>query len=938
MLLYKLNGNIELYEKNYDQAQKFYGRSLAIEGLRDNPSQSTFASLNQNIGITLYYKNEFDSARYYLGESLKIKEQILNKSDPKLAAGNANFGLFLLYMGEPYEALNYMNRAEELYIEMYGHDYYGLAPIYNNKGSLLSSLSNFEEALNYTLLAFELYKNNLENDNRLLYSLHWNLGVLYNSLEKYNEAIDHFLKSGENDNDPVTSLQINRRLALCYQNLEEYDLAESYNLAAIRDLENLSDDFNFEKALSYSTYGRYCDLVGSHAKAIYYFQKAYDIFIAIYSHNSRIVSEILSDFSSHYFSVGDYENAIRFSQKGLIAVISDFNDTNYRANPSLDLFEDNLDIYISLVLKSRALYNYYTKSSMDILDLKACFETAELGIALFERIKSSIGADKTKLRMTEEASSLYDIAVLSSVELYEKTGEFTYFLKSFEYSEKSKASVLLATVRQMEALEIGSLPIEVRENEKKLKSQIIQYENLINDENQKSPIDSVKIARVRKNLFRKKLAYDSLMVKLETEYPNYYDLKYNLDVTSPSDIQKNLKQREAFIEYKLVDSVLFTYIITQDSSIVIKNIVGIGFSDKVLAFVSTMNKLPEMDNVKESSKSFAELGFYIFEKLTLNHPLIKKQKSLIIIPDDVLGYLSFDALISEFPVAETNGYRNLHFFIKDHSITYGYSGTLLFKKYKKRSNNKRLLAIAPTYESISDMDVPGMQNIRNLSNYLIPLQHSLKEVEQIHETFNGKIMIGEFATESNFKANSNKFDLLHFAMHTLINDEDPLNSKLVFSLNGDTIDDGFLNTYEIYNLNLSAELAVLSACKTGVGNISKGEGIMSLARGFLYAGVPGIVMTLWAIEDISSAEIITSFYNNLKRGESKNVALQKAKLNYLENANQLQSHPYFWAAYVQIGENAPLSKSSYLYYYLTGGILLLVLLSFLIIRRKKKSF
>ena len=102
-------------------------------------------------------------------------------------------------------------------------------------------------------------------------------------------------------------------------------------------------------------------------------------------------------------------------------------------------------------------------------------------------------------------------------------------------------------------------------------------------------------------------------------------------------------------------------------------------------------------------------------------------------------------------------------------------------------------------------------------------------------------------------------------MHTLINDEVPLASKLVFSYNNDTVEDGFLNTYEIYNLDLNAELAVLSACETGIGKLSKGEGIMSLARGFMYAGVPGIVMTLWAVEDIAGAQIITEFYINLKK-------------------------------------------------------------------------
>ena len=175
-------------------------------------------------------------------------------------------------------------------------------------------------------------------------------------------------------------------------------------------------------------------------------------------------------------------------------------------------------------------------------------------------------------------------------------------------------------------------------------------------------------------------------------------------------------------------------------------------------------------------------------------------------------------------------------------------------------------------------------------------------------------------------------------MHTLINDVDPMASKLVFTLNNDSTDDGFLNTYEIYNLDLNAELAVLSACKTGMGKFSKGEGIMSLARGFLYAGVPGIVMTLWSIEDKSGSEIVAGFYKNLKDSQRKDIALRNAKLTYLNNANQLFAHPYFWAAHVQIGDSSPIIPSSgknYIYYSIAG--IVLVLLVLIVIRRRKRK-
>ncbi|MDO8899257.1 MAG: CHAT domain-containing protein, partial [Bacteroidales bacterium] len=119
-----------------------------------------------------------------------------------------------------------------------------------------------------------------------------------------------------------------------------------------------------------------------------------------------------------------------------------------------------------------------------------------------------------------------------------------------------------------------------------------------------------------------------------------------------------------------------------------------------------------------------------------------------------------------------------------------------------------------------------------------------------------------------------------------------------------------LDTYELYSLQLDASLVVLSACNTGSGQLRYGEGIMSLTRGFFYAGVPSIVMTSWEINDNSGALLMEYFYKYLKDGMPKDIALQKAKLDYLEQSNQLKSHPFFWAAYMVIGDVTPIESGN----------------------------
>jgi CHAT domain-containing protein len=223
-----------------------------------------------------------------------------------------------------------------------------------------------------------------------------------------------------------------------------------------------------------------------------------------------------------------------------------------------------------------------------------------------------------------------------------------------------------------------------------------------------------------------------------------------------------------------------------------------------------------------------------------------------------------------------------------------------------------------------------------VTNRLKPLVNAQEEVSNVINIFHGDIFNNEKATESNFKLNSEGYDVLHLAMHTIIDDEDPMYSKMVFSMGNDSTNDGYLNTFEIYNLNLKAQLAVLSACNTGSGKIRNGEGIMSLARGFIYAGVPSIVMTLWEVDDKSGADIMTNFYSYLKDGQAKDKALQNAKLEYLSTASQLRAHPYFWSAYVNVGNSNPLRKSHKYELVIYASILFLAIFAFIFYRRQKK--
>ena len=192
-------------------------------------------------------------------------------------------------------------------------------------------------------------------------------------------------------------------------------------------------------------------------------------------------------------------------------------------------------------------------------------------------------------------------------------------------------------------------------------------------------------------------------------------------------------------------------------------------------------------------------------------------------------------------------------------------------------------------------------NFDSLRGSLGKLRWTEKELRDVSNILKGSFFLRDKATETTFKKIAPDASIIHLATHAIIDDQQPLYSKFVLTKEEGSDDDGFLNTYELYNMQLKANLAVLSACNTGSGKLSRGEGIMSLARGFVYAGCPSVVTSLWAVDDKSTAILMKRFYEGLKKSLSKDEALRASKLDYLQKADSIKSNPLYWAAFVLIG-------------------------------------
>ena len=199
----------------------------------------------------------------------------------------------------------------------------------------------------------------------------------------------------------------------------------------------------------------------------------------------------------------------------------------------------------------------------------------------------------------------------------------------------------------------------------------------------------------------------------------------------------------------------------------------------------------------------------------------------------------------------------------------------------------------------------------------------------------GKPFLNKEATVANFMKYANKYRILHLATHGVANDQTGDYSYLAFYQDSDSLTTDIIYVKDLYNLQLAAEMVVLSACETAIGEFQRGEGIVSLARGFFYAGSQSIVTTLWKLDDKSSLELMPAFYQNIEKGMTKDVALQQAKLSFLENNQDFRGHPLYWASFVPVGnmEGLDLAEKGGSYWWIGLGSLLLLLGGFLLFKR-----
>jgi CHAT domain-containing protein/tetratricopeptide (TPR) repeat protein len=881
---------------NYEEALNNYSKAAEILNNNKFFGRDLFDAY-LNIGIVKANLGIYDKAFAYFERASEIVDESGSIDNAVLARFYNNYGLLTTMMGKIELANSYFNISEKYYHSLESNNFKSLAALNLNKGV------NYFNSLNYTLSSLfynktvKLFKENNPQDPGIIRALS-NLCVLSRELGEFQASLDYGHDALNNNPSEDMKLVLFQNLARTYEKMYNYAKAkDNFKLALL-----LTEQSGFNPRHKFDLYILYADYLmarGDNDLCYSYYKKALDIEGDLNGYKTQNYAFVLSKIgfcllktedksrtAQHYFnrSIEIWRNHIHQDKNGIVN--ESFHDLRFA---------------LAYWGKSQALVNKYNLDG-GVDHLFEGLNNYEWLLEQLERISRNLQKENQEI-IREQLYPIYNEAIDLSFKLYELTSSNIYQKKAFLFSEKSKSAILLSSIQNMNALKTSDLPKDVLLLDQNLNEEINAVKKQLFDEKQKSNPFKKKLSFFENRLVNLLQTHDSLVSDLEKNHKKYYALKYDLSIIEFNELNKKLSSHEALVEYQLFDSSLYIFTLRNKKLFTKKLIVDSSFYES-LDYVIGLNKQDL------STQTRSDFNMFIHHSYNLYNYLIKpinshiKDKNLIIIPSGLLGYLPFEILVKPGGKIKELDYKNLNYLLKEFSISYAYSSTLRFSPYFNNpiyKTNLSILYMSPDYD--------GNNSIANTVDQISfkKLPFARMEVDELQKEFGGKAIIGKDAKKSCFIKAAPNYDILHLAMHTNINDSLPMYSNLVFSQFNEDSETRFLHTSEIYALDLKASMVTLSACNTGSGILQKGEGIMSLARGFVFAGVPSVVMTLWEVQDESGLQVMKAFYGYLSAGLSKDKAMQLAKLDMLESANMIKSHPNIWSAYIVTGDTAPIN-------------------------------
>lgn len=565
--------------------------------------------------------------------------------------------------------------------------------------------------------------------------------------------------------------------------------------------------------------------------------------------SASFLSKLYLEEAQLYYLLNEHDTAIKTLNTALKILLPDYDSNNIPKE--INLYPENafigiFDLYAVLQINPKNALSYYSLSFY-VSDLLAKNTTSQEG----------------KLILLNEKRNRSEKCLELLYSLQNTNNNSNYTIEALKLSERYKAYVLKEIIGEKELLKLHPKDNLLIEQQTLLKRQEQLTNRLIKtpynaNTNQKTEIRS-KLSEI--NIELKKLDH-----KIENKYPNTIKDSLNIGKLSSKLKEDKTTLIEFFYGKRAIYQIVFSETSTQFNKIPLNEIT----QNSISGFIDYFDDSSVINN---DIPKYTKDAFNLYKILKLD--LFKDKKNIVIIPDGFLNFIPFDALLTE--KTNTIKFKEMSFVVKSHKLAY-HSNLALYLKENKQSDSKKILGVFPVFE-----------------NSNLELKHSIDEAKSIENEMDIILLMNEQATKEAFINQSKVFNILHLSTHASSgNFIEP--AHIEFS-------DSRLYLNELYLLNLNTDLVVLSACETGVGVSQRGEGVMSIARGFQYAGAKNILFSLWQISDLSTSQLMSFFYKKYDACSSAFEANNYSKLAYLNDAKikNIKKSPYYWSAFTYHG-------------------------------------
>jgi len=930
----------------YDSAYNVYAKALQITlkvlGDENTITASTYFGLGWVSAALGDMRKSLDLHK----KALEIRLKILDPTSSAIATSYNNIGFCYNQLGDYGQASRFYQKALDLRIKRFGENHPNVASSYLNIAQLLALNGDNDRAILYQSKGIRIWSELYGIEDQEMARNYNYLGSFYFNKGEYRTALKYHLEAlqvaEKKEQHPFLPLTYNY-LGKVYAKLGDKEKQFEYLQKAQKGELEIFGPIHQNTANSYAELADFYKSAGNAEKEFEFLQKCLSARLQLFGEEHPDVAITYSRLGDFYRRKNNFDSAISNCQKGLISAVPGFNNLDWKVNPSLSGYYSRL--VLLKILSDKATILAYFAQNLPAQDLlRQAFDTNYKAVQLLDTLRHGNLSEGSKQEIIANSLSTYELGIDLALSLFNNSGDKKYLKNAFSMMEKSKNFLLLVSLKNSRAQHFGEVPDSLIQAESNLKMDVSYWEQRVLAARKKG--ENSKALEYESRLVNSKFLYQSFLHDLRRSYPQYFSLKYENSPPKIEEIQNEiLTKTGALIEYFAGEDNYFAFIITKDNVALTKipnagnlNVIAYNFRQSISDFDFISNNSSVADSMYCHSANF------LFEQL-LEMPLSainEMPAKIIIIPDGILNHLNFDALLTTMPVDDKHlNYGSLNYAINDFQISLANSATILnstgFSRKKMKPANI-FAGFAPDYSGVAESDTLDNQFMAMLvRSGNLQLPGASEEVNLIANLVKGNAFTGANATEKLFKEVAGNYKILHLAMHGLIDDLEPLNSELVFTPVQDSINDGYLNLSEVYNLILHSELVVLSACNTGVGKIQKGEGNMSLSRAFRYAGSEGIIMSLWKVPDEATSEIMVDFYKNILNEKTKDQSLREAKLAFLKKYadDPLQSHPFFWAGFVPIGIMKPVELESNYFLVISFilGTMLLVLIIYSFRRR-----